>query len=500
MKIKKLICLITVIVLTFLTLTVTATANFNDATDVGTLRSYAYYMISLDDGSEMFSKNENKKLAPAAFNKIVAAVVAIEQWGNLEDKITVTEQSLSLVEYNYGIRTANLMPGDVYTKRQLLDCLIIYSANDVASVIAYNISKTKAAYEQQMQALVDKIGCKNTKIVDMLGFDTDGQYTTAKDVAAIIKYALGYPAFSEAFSQNSVTMPKTGENEERVYQGSNKMANATISDYYHSSVTGGKQTSTDEAGECIAVTTSKDGYSYLVVVMKGKLVDIDSDNVNENTCMTDAKALLTWVYNNVRFKVVASPGQIVDCVDISAGRGTDTLKLTPEKEVSVLAVSKVSSYSVLIEPIAETVPEKIRAPKKAGDIICQAKVLYANKELTTINLVAAEDVNLSLTGFIISAVSSVLMSKFFIAFEIIALILLLCYLAVKIYNIKSDKKVSLHIVSQGKKQKDEDGQAKKASPNKKKGTQKTSPAKTKNSAVRKNPVSQSDKGSVKKRK
>ncbi|MGN0468442.1 MAG: D-alanyl-D-alanine carboxypeptidase family protein [Acutalibacteraceae bacterium] len=467
MKIKKIICLITAIVLAFLTLTVSASANFNDASDVGKLRSYAYYMISLDDGSEMFSKNENKKLAPAAFNKLVAAVVAIEQWGDLEEKITVSEQSLSLVKYDYGVRVADIKAGDVYTKRQLLDCLIIYSANDAASVIAYNISKTKAAFEAQMQALVTKIGCKDTKIVDMLGFDSEGQYTTAKDVAAIIKYALQYPAFSEAFSQSSVTMPKTGENEERVYQGSNKMANATIADYYHSSVTGGKQTSTDEAGECIAVTTSKDGYSYLVVVMKGKLVDTDSDNVKENTCMLDAKAMLTWVYNNVRFKVVAAPGQIVDCVDISAGKGTDTLKLTPEKEVSVLALSKVSSYSVLIEPIAETVPKKIRAPKKAGDIICQAKVLYANKELTTINLVAAEDVNLSFTGLFITGLSSILMSKLFITVEIILLIILLCYLAVKIYNIRSEKKISLHIVSQNRKTKNEASGTKKASKNNK---------------------------------
>lgn len=452
MRIKKLFCFFLAVMLAAFSFCFSAFADFNDEPDIGKRYSYAYYMISLDDGSVIFSKNEDKKVAPAAFNKLVSAVVAIEQWGNLDEKITVTQESLSLVSYQFGVTTANIKVGDVYTKRQLLDCLIVYSANDAASIIAYNIAQTKAAFEAKMQELVKKIGCTQTNIVDMLGFDSDGQYTTAKDITKIIQYALKYPAFSEAFSQSSVTMPKTGENEERTYRSSNKMINATIEDYYHSSVTGGKQTSTDEAGQCIAATASQDGYSYLVVVMKGQLKDTDKDGVDENTCMVDAKNMLKWAYNNIRFKVVASPGQSVYTVDITAAKGTDVLKLTAEKEVSVLALSKVSSSSVLIEPIAETIPKKVRAPKKAGDVICKARVLYAGKELTIINLVAAEDVGLSLTGFIISTVSTVLMSKPFIALEIIALLILLAFLAVKIYEVKTKKKPRLRIVHDSRQQ------------------------------------------------
>ncbi len=446
MKNKILAFFLTVILIFSFSCVFSASANFNSETDVvNKLNSYAYFMVSLDDETELFSKNETKKVSPAAFNKILACVVAIEEWNDLDEKIKITENSLSVFPSVQFTKNVSLKPGETYTRRQLVDSVVVYSANDALSVIVYNIAKTKEAYLQKMQTLLTKIGCTDTNVIDILGFDAEGQYTTAKDVSNIIRYALKYPAFSEAFSQKTLTLPKTQLNNERTYQSGNKMMNSAISDYYHSSVNGGKYTSTEQAGECIAVTTSKDGYSYLVVVMKGALKNIDNDEALENTCMNDARTMISWVYNNIFFKVVASPNQVVSCLEIQAAKGTDTLKLVPEKEISVLAPSKVSSYSVLIEPIAETMPKKIKAPVKKGEIICQANVLYANKVLAKINLVASEDISLSFTGLIISSISVILMSKVFIAAEIIAIIILASFLAVKIYNNfkKKDKGLKL---------------------------------------------------------
>ncbi|MCM1364319.1 MAG: hypothetical protein NC215_04995 [Ruminococcus sp.] len=444
-----------------------AGADFNSEEFVSELKSYSYYMVSLDDGTVMFNKNESQRVAPAGFAKLIAAVVAIENWGNLDEKITITDDMLSLVKYDYGVRVAGLKVGDVYTKRQLVDCLIIYSANDVESVIAKSIAGSKETFVAKMMEIVKKIGCTDTNIVDMLGFDAENQYTTALDVAKIIKYALSSPVFSEAFSAKEVTMPKTGDNTERVYRASNKMMTATIPDYYHSSITGAKQTSTDDAGECVAAVSTKDGYSYLTVVMKGDMVNIDDDSSLENTSMTDARQMIAWVYNNIRFKVIAAPGQVVGAVDLVAGKGKDSLRLTPEKEVSALVPQKVSNDSVLIEPIAETMSEKVHAPVSAGDVICQAKVYYANQEIATINLVAAEDIGLSLLGFTMSVIAGVLKSTVFIVIEVLALIVLVTFMAIKIYLMYAKKKPKLKIVPpHGKKKKKRPAQKSKNTGNK----------------------------------
>lgn len=415
-------------------------ASYNNETEVTKkLDSKEYYMISLDDGSVMFSKNEQKKVPPAAFVKLLAAVAAIENWGNLEEQVKVTEKSLSLVEYTYGVRVADLKAGETYTKKQLVDALIVYGANDIASVIASSISGSSAAFVSLMQTLADKIGCKNTKLKNITGFDEDGQYTSAEDVAKIVKYALNYPAFSEAFSASEVVLPKTAENEERTYSASNKMLNQTISLYYHSSITGGKQTSTDKAGECIAAVSSQDGYSYLTVVMGGEYKDIDSDGSEENTAVTDAKKLVAWVYDNIRFRVVATANQTVTIIDVIAGKNADTLRLVPEKETSALVPAGATSDSVLIEPVKETLPQKLSAPIKAGDVICQAKIFYAEGEIATINLVAANDVKLSVFRLAMTGVKAVLTSTWFIILEVVALCGVIVYL---IRFIKNPEKAS----------------------------------------------------------
>ncbi len=406
----------------------TALASYNNETDLTKkLDTKIYYMMSLDDDSIMFNKNEKKSVSPAAFVKLLTALVAIESWGNLEETVEVTEKSLSLVEYTYGVRVADLKAGETYTKKQLIDALIVYGANDIASVVASSISGASSSFVSTMQALADKIGCTNTKLRNITGFDEEGQYTCAEDVAKIIKYALNYPAFSEAFSASEVVLPQTQLNEERTYSASNKMLNQTISLYYHPSITGGKQTSTEKAGECIAAVSSQDGYSYLTVVMGGEYKDIDSDGSEENTAVADAKKLVAWVYDNIRFRVVATANQTVTVVNVIAGKNGDTLRLVPEKEISALVPIGATSDSVLIEPIKETLPDKLSAPIKAGEVICQAKIFYAGDEIAAINLVAANDVKLSLFRLAMTGVRSVITSTWFIILEVLALAVVILY-------------------------------------------------------------------------
>lgn len=453
MKKNKLIFTLTVFVLLCIMFCFPASANFNGESELSSkLLSYSYYMVSLDDETEMFSKNKDKKVSPAAFNKLAAAVVAVEEWdGDLDKKVKVTKQALSFLPNEYGVTVAGISEGESYTRRQLLECMMIHSSNDCESVIAHSIAGTKEGFVKMMQNLVERIGCKNTKIVDMFGFDSDGQYTTAYDVSILIRHALQYPEFSEPFSKNSVTLKIGGE--EQTLIGSNRMTVASIADYYTSTVTGGKQTSTKKAGECIAVKSESNGYSYLTVVMKGSLKDIDGDGTDENTSMTDAKKMIEWVNSNIRFKTVATPGQTIYVVDVDAGKDADTLNLTAEKEISVLAPVKASGDSVLIEPIADTVPEKVKAPITAGQIICKAKVLYANEEIAQINLVASQDIKRSIPGYLIMLLSTLITSKGFIAAEIILLCFLIIYLVIKIHGILTGKKPKLWVVGQSKKKK-----------------------------------------------
>ncbi len=411
---KKLISFFLAFILIFGLSVSSAAALFDSGTVTSNLLSEIYYLENLDEGTVFFEKNSTLQTAPAGFVKILAAIVAIEKWNNLDGDIKITEKNLNLLDYEDGMTTALYEEGEVVSKRELFDCLVAYSANDALSIIAYEVSGSLAQFVADIQALVKKIGCTSTSIKNIHGFDEPDQYTTAADVAKIIKYGLQYPAFNEAFSLQDVTLKETDYNEERTYQASNKMQNAAIADYYHSSVTGGKQTSTNLAGECIAVISSADGYSYLTIVMGGYMDDIDDDYYDENTSMTDARQMLDWVYENIRYKVIATPEQTVATLPVVAGQGTDELQLVPEKETSALVPAMATPASVMFEFTGGQAPESIVAPVNAGDVIAQADVFYAGQKLTTVNLVAAEDIRLSFGGLISSAVKRIVGSVAFL--------------------------------------------------------------------------------------
>lgn len=419
-----------------------ASAVFDSGAVTNQLKSDAYYLQSLDEGTVLFKKNEEKKLPAAGFVKIISAVVAIEKWSNLDEKIKVTDKNRSLVKYDYGVRTAGYKTGESVSKRELIDTLVVYSANDSASIIAYEIGSSLEGFLSEMSALLSKIGCTSTVIKNITGFDADGQYTTAGDVAKIISYAMNYPVFVEAFSATEVTLKATSQNEERTFSASNRMRNSNVADYYHASVNAGKQTATDGAGECIAVISNQDGYTYLTIVMNGHLEDIDSDGVQENTAMTDAKRMLDWIYKNIRYRVVVSPSQVVATIDVVAGSNSDTVKLVPEKEASALVPSNATPASVLYEIVEGSAPAKLQAPIKQGEVIAKAKVYYAGQELSEINLVAQEDIGLSFFGLIASKVSAIMSSTFFIVFVGFAALGCLIYLLslVKKYFLDGNEK------------------------------------------------------------
>ncbi len=393
---------------------------FDSAAVTSQLDSNIYYMENLEEGTVFFDKDSEKKVPIAGFAKVLAAVVAIEKWGNLDGNIKLTEAHLNVFEYELGMLTALYQEGETVSRKELFDCLVIYSANDALSIIAYDVAGTEENFLAQMRSLVDKIGCTSTVLKNLHGFDAEGQYTTARDVAKIIKYAVKIPAFSEAFALDEITLKATDKNEARTCFATNQMRNAAVADYYHSSVTGGRQTSTELAGECIAVVSNADGYSYLTVVMDGRYEDIDGDEYDENTSMTDAQKMLDWVYENIRFKVIATPEQTVATVDVVAGKGDGKLHLVPEKEISALVPLAAGPASVMFELVEGDNTDKIMAPVKAGDIIAEANIYYAGHKLKTVNLVAKESIKLSFGGLILTGAKAVFGSIVFVIITFIA--------------------------------------------------------------------------------
>ena len=150
---KKLLSLGLALIIVLSAFVIPSSAGYDAGEVTKKLHSKVYYMENLDEGTVFFDKDSDKKVPVAGFSKLIAAVVALEKWQNLEGEITVTKENLSVVEYGFGVKTALYKEGEVVSKKELFDCLMVYNANDALSIIAHDVCGTSEGFFVSMQAL-----------------------------------------------------------------------------------------------------------------------------------------------------------------------------------------------------------------------------------------------------------------------------------------------------------------------------------------------------------
>ncbi len=409
------------------------------------LYSDIYLLRSLDNQNDVLTKNTDKKSPCPAFNKIMTVAMALKMTENIDSKITITQKMINALETKWSL-TMKLQEGEKISMRSLLYAIMIYGANDACEAVAIAVSGNREKFMKEINDYISSLGCSNTNLVNPTGFDADGQYTTAADIATVMAEVVKIPVFTDIFSARTYRIPKTNKSEERSYTTTNKIFYSSSPAYYYAHVTGSKSGATDEAGYCAISTATKDGYTYVAVAMKGKIMSIPRAGSEVNSALYDNRKMFSWAYSNIRFNIVAKTDQVVSSVDVIAGRENDHVSLVPAREVSSLVPALVDSAGVLIEPVEESVPKKVYAPVKKGDVICQAKILYAGEVIDTVDLVAAESVGLSVPRLVLEKVKNVLTSKIFIAILIILAALILIYIIFTIADNLKEKRNRIHIV------------------------------------------------------
>lgn len=381
-------------------------------------------LLNLDSDTVVFDKNADKVTAPASLTKITTAILTIEHCGDLDAKVTVKQSALDAIA-GTNSSTAGLLAGEVLTVRELLYCLLVRSANEAAVILADYIGNGSVpAFVDMMNEFAASLGCENTHFVNPHGLDEAGHCSTARDLAKITRHALELPLFSEIVNTVSYTLPATNKSEARNLLSTNWLINPNFKTYYCEYAAGVKTGSTSGAGRCVISTASKDGYNYLAVVMGAPYEDVNGDGNPDNCAFLECKKIFEWAFDNLRMAKVADTTRIVTVVDVALSRKADHVRLVPATDVTALVPVGNNENSVLIEPIPEETPQSVDAPVKKGDVIGKARIMYAESEIATVDLVAAEDVDVSLLLYIGHGVAQLFRSTIFlIVFALVLLVL-----------------------------------------------------------------------------
>lgn len=221
-------------------------------------------LIEATTGKILYEKDIHAKKYPASTTKILTAILAIENC-DLNEKTVASYEAIHSIKSGYSI--ANIQVGEEFTISELLDVLLLQSANEAANIIAEHISGSVSEFANLMNKKAKEIGCLNSNFVNANGAHDENHYSTAYDLAMIAKYCMQNQEFKTRVAKMECSLPATEiYSEPRVFRNTN---NLMIKDnkYYYEYCTGIKTGFTTPAKNCLISSSNKYGFELITVIL-----------------------------------------------------------------------------------------------------------------------------------------------------------------------------------------------------------------------------------------
>jgi len=366
----------------------------------------AALLYNFENDKILFEYNAAERVYPASTVKIMTAIVAMEAFeGKLDSRITVTKAMLDEVAGN----RIGFYVGEVVTVEQMLNCMLVNSANDAAIILAHGTAGSTQEFVNLMNEKAAWLGAYNTYYMNPTGMHNDAMITTARDTAIIARYAYSIPGLIEMTSTPKYVMEGTNISDYRtIYNRNCLISNYYRVDYKYSPAVGINAGSTTQGGYCIAAAAEdiERGLTYLAVVLGGDSVD------DELTNYVNAISMFDWAFEAYDYAEVLSVNKVICEIPVALSSTIDYVTLVPASGISVylptsVDVSKDIRYSY------NTYDESLNAPIEAGMECGQITVLYGDEILGSCPLITTSSITRSEFLYFLSQVQEFTHSRFF---------------------------------------------------------------------------------------
>lgn len=315
----------------------------------------------------IYEKEPHKQLPMASVTKLMTLLLATEavEQGKfkLADKVVVSENA-----WDMGGSQIYLEPGEEMSLWDLLLSIGLQSANDGSVAVAEHIAGSEEAFVQAMNDRAKALGLVNTNFVNCHGLTAENHYTSAYDLAIILKEGLKNPLFRKI----------TATKEYELRGGAFKLWNTNKLLWWYDGADAGKTGWTEAAKYCLASSAERDGLRLICVVLG---TAEPKSHFRESTKLFD--------YGFARYKAVnmAAQGANVGTVKVSKGQSDSVEALTSDKVSVVVPKGEDKGFESKVE-----LPGHINAPVQKGQEIGTYVVTKKGQEVLRVKLVAKEDV------------------------------------------------------------------------------------------------------------
>ena len=329
-------------------------------------------LLDARTGTVILEQNADERRPVASITKLMTMLLVLEALDEgkiaLDDQVTVSSEAAGM-----GGSQALLDAGGIYPLSELLKSLIVASANDSAVALAELLGGSEENFASMMNQRAGQLGLADTHYVNASGLPAEGQYTTARDVAALSREVLKHPTY---FNYSRIWMDEIKHKNDRVTQ----LVNTNRLIRFYDGADGVKTGSTSEAKFCISATAQRGGERFIAVVLgaptSAKRFEL-------------AQKLLTYAFDHYNTNTLLNAGQTArEDIPVKGSRSKQA-SVTAQSELSVLRRKGEEESAELVLSL----PEVLRAPLKKGEVVGEAVAVKNGEELARVPLVLAQDLD-----------------------------------------------------------------------------------------------------------
>lgn len=222
------------------------------------VQSKSYVIMRFEDGEILSFKEKDAQIYPASMTKMMTAILAIENYEDIEDIIEVP-YSIFPTLYAQDASRAGFEPGERVPYRDILYGMLLPSGCECCETAAYLTAGSDETFVEWMNEKAASLGMEHTHFANATGLHDSNHYTTVYDLALLLRYCLQNETFYEVFTTSSYrTTPSNIHPEGMILRSTMR---EELSDIFTGDVEilGGKTGFTSFAGLCLASLGEVDG-------------------------------------------------------------------------------------------------------------------------------------------------------------------------------------------------------------------------------------------------
>ena len=162
------------------------------------ISSRSFMVMDSRTGATILSKSPDDPRQPASTIKIVTAMIALKSL-KPDDTINVSRRAAEMPSSKIF-----LDPKQNYRANDLINAVLLASANDASVAIAEKIAGTEDKFANLMTLNAKMWGAQNTVCRTASGLTSEGQHSTARDMANLFRYAMQHNEFSRRMREKSI--------------------------------------------------------------------------------------------------------------------------------------------------------------------------------------------------------------------------------------------------------------------------------------------------------